>query len=42
VLKALHERGLRLPADCSVVGRDDLLPVELIVRESTRPPGSSH
>ncbi len=24
VLKALHERGLRLPADCSVVGCDDL------------------
>ncbi|WP_173132548.1 LacI family DNA-binding transcriptional regulator [Kibdelosporangium persicum] len=23
-LKALHERGLRLPADCSVVGCDDL------------------
>ena len=81
-LKALHERGLRLPADCSVVGCDDLsfagylvpplttvripfqetgeraaallvdriggktiptrnlLPVELIVRESTSPPGS--
>jgi LacI family transcriptional regulator len=81
-LKALHERGVRLPADCSVVGCDDLsfagylvpplttvripfqetgeraaallvdriggkpipernlLPVELIVRESTSPPGS--
>jgi len=81
-LKAMHERGLRLPADCSVVGCDDLsfagylvpplttvripfqetgeraatllvdriggkeiperdlLPVELIVRESTSPPGS--
>jgi LacI family transcriptional regulator len=81
-LKALRERGLRLPADCSVVGCDDLsfagylapplttvripfqetgeraatllvdriggkeiperelLPVELIVRESTSPPGS--
>jgi LacI family transcriptional regulator len=81
VLKALHERGLRLPADCSVVGCDDLsfagylvpplttvripfqetgeraasllvdsiggkeipartlLPVELVVRESTGPPG---
>jgi LacI family transcriptional regulator len=81
--KALHERGLRLPADCSVVGCDDLsfagylvpplttvripfqetgeqaaallvdriggkeipirnlLPVELIIRESTSPPGQS-
>ena len=82
-LKALHERGLRLPADCSVVGCDDLtfagylvpplttvripfqatgeraatllmdriggepiptrnlLPVELVVRESSSPPGHS-
>ncbi|HEX6359342.1 LacI family DNA-binding transcriptional regulator [Actinophytocola sp.] len=82
-LKALHERGLRLPTDCSVVGCDDLsfagylvpalttvrvpfqetgeraamllvdriggkriparnlLPVELVVRESTCPPLSS-
>lgn len=82
-LKALHERGLRLPADCSVVGCDDLsfagylvpplttvripfqetgeraatllvdriggkeiparnlLPVELVVRQSTSPPGQS-
>jgi LacI family transcriptional regulator len=81
-LKALHERGLRLPADCSVVGCDDLsfagylvpplttvripfqetgeraatllvdriggkeipqrdlLPVELVVRESTSHPGA--
>ncbi|TDV57478.1 LacI family DNA-binding transcriptional regulator [Actinophytocola oryzae] len=80
VLKALHERGLDLPAECSVVGCDDLsfagylvpplttvripfqetgeraaqllvdriggkaipsrnlLPVELVVRESTSPP----
>jgi LacI family transcriptional regulator len=83
VIKALHERGLALPADCSVVGCDDLpfagylvpplttvripfqetgeqaaallvdriggreipsrnlLPVELVVRESTSPPGQS-
>lgn len=83
VLKALHDRGLRLPADCSVVGCDDLsfagylvpplttvripfqetgeraaallvdrlggkeiparnlLPVELVVRESTCPPTSA-
>jgi LacI family transcriptional regulator len=82
VLKALHERGLRLPADCSVVSCDDLsfaaylvpplttvripfqetgeraatllvdriggktiptrdlLPVELVVRESTAPHSS--
>jgi LacI family transcriptional regulator len=82
-LKALHERGLRLPAECSVVGCDDLsfagylvpplttvripfqetgeraaillmdriggkqiptrnlLPVELVVRESTAPPRHS-
>jgi LacI family transcriptional regulator len=82
-LKALHERGLRLPAECSVVGCDDLsfagylvpplttvripfqetgeraamllvdriggktiparnlLPVELVVRDSTAPPSDS-